>query len=922
MRFSVLGPVRAFRGDAEIGLGARPVRLILALLLVRCGTPVSIAELVDLLWNDDPPEHAVGLVAGYLTELRRLLPPGTFRSAEGSDLVLPVDDASLDLAAFRRLTARAREEFGRGRAEPAITLFTAALGRWHGRCGAGLEPTTALHPAFVEVDRERSRAACEVADRAEAAGVNQGVSAVLGAAAELDPLDEAIQLRLMRALAADGRRTEALDGFDSYRRRLADILGADPGPEIAEQSAALRSVADQRVADHQPVADGRAPAVRPAQLPAGSRHFIGRQREQAEMAEQLRTGAGGVVTIAVDGIPGVGKSALAVHWAQLVADDFPDGQLFVNLRGFDEREQVGAAEALTGFLTAVGVPQQEIPSALADLTALYRSVMWSRRMVVVLDNAWSVDQVRPLVPGGSGSLVIVTSRKRLTGLAAQDDAHLISLAEPTWDEARAAMRHRLGDGRAASDPAALDDLIALCGRLPLAMSIVAARAAAYPNETLGSIAAELRADGPSLDAFSGDEPEWDLRTVCSWSYGRLSAGAARVFRLLSVHPGPDISRGVVASVAGVEPRHAGRLVGELILTGLLSEHRPGRYTFHDLIRLYATELAAGAGAERTVALTRLINHLQLTAQSADELLMPPLGTRIVEAPVEGVAPETIDGLPAAVAWFAAEMPVLERMVGTMRVPGFRPWQLASTVVAYCQRVGEFRTWHAMAVAGLDAAVESQDELGQAYMLRMRAGPEMFTGDAEAAVDTLDCALELFQRLGAGAEPGHVLRNLGWAHYLCARFDRALDCYQRAETILARDAGVRGQALALTGIGFCLAKMEKDVEAAGYLRRAGQIFARIHDHNWQGSCEDALADIEDARGHTEEAVRHRHAALRLFTAAANPAARVESAIALGRTYLTAGRVAEGRRTLAEATIEADELHLTRLRARIDEILAAG
>jgi hypothetical protein len=895
-RFSVLGPIRAWRGDSEIDLGSRSTRLMLALLLVRCGEPVSPAEQIELLWAGDPPERAHDLVAGHLAALERLLPPGTLRSGPDGHR-LPVDDGSLDLLAFRRETARADAEFERGKPDAAVAIATDALGLWHGRCGAGLEPTSALHPAFVAVDRERAWAACTMADRAHAAGVGGGFITVLRAVAALDPLDEALALRL-RTASADGAPGTAI--ADGMPRAAAD--GAPGGPPTSRSP-------DRAV-------------VRPAQLPAGSRHFAGRGRELAELDQLLRAeAANNVVTIAIDGIPGVGKSALAVHWAHRVADEFPDGRLFVNLRGFDEGARVDAAEALTGFLTALGVSPQEIPAEIEAMTMLYRSVMGARRMIVVLDNAWSVDQVRRLVPGTPGSLVIVTSRQRLTGLAAQGDAHLITLELPTWEDARAAMRRRLGDERAAADPSAVDDLIAQCGRLPLAMTIVAARAASAA-EPLSAVAAGLRSGGPTLDAFNGDEPAWDLRTVCSWSYGWLSADGARLFRLLGVHPGPDIGRGCIASLAGIEPRHAGLLVTELTLAGLLTEHRWGRYVLHDLVRLYAAELAAGPGraAETRRATTRLVNHMQLTAQAADEMLMPPLSTRTVDVPVEGVAPETISDLPAAMAWFAAEMATIEHAVATLRVDGFRPWQLASTVVAYCQRVGAYHTWRTVAGAGLRAALDAQDTRGEAHMRRMLAGAEQHLGDPASAVDGLTRALALFERLDAKVEQGHVLRNLGWSYYLQGRFDRALDAYRRADVILARHGSTRDQALALTGIGYSLAGLTRHVEAIEHLRRAGRVFARVHDHNWQGSCEDALADIEHARGHLDESIRHRRYALRLFATAANPASHVESTVALGRTHLAAGRVEEGHQVLTAAAAAAESLHLTRTVTEIEKTLA--
>jgi len=375
---------------------------------------------------------------------------------------------------------------------------------------------------------------------------------------------------------------------------------------------------------------GTTRAVRPAQLPADLATFAGRRAEVARVSALLEEPAAGAMLI--DGMPGAGKTTLAVHWARLVADRFPDGQLYVNLRGFDPGGTLGPAEALSGFLPALGVAPQQVPADLDGRARLYRSLLAGQRVLVVLDNARDEAQVRPLLPGAPGSMVIVTSRNRLTGLVASDGASLLTLDVFSPADAREALTRRLGAARAA-EPAAVEEIIARSGRLPLALALVAARAAAHPQFPLAAIAGELRDAQGSLDAFAG-EGGTDVRVIFSWSYRMLSPLAARLFRLLSRQAGPEISLAAAASLAARPARPTRALLAELTRARLLTEYSPGRYSLHDLLRSYAAELCAETdpASHRDAATARLLGHYLHSARH-----QPPAAPAAPASPGAGIA---------------------------------------------------------------------------------------------------------------------------------------------------------------------------------------------------------------------------------------------------------------------------------------------
>jgi DNA-binding SARP family transcriptional activator len=667
--FSVLGPVRVWRAGEELDTGPRQQRLILALLLVRAGRPVDTGELVELLWSDARPTSAVNVVHRYVGMLRRLLEPDLPNRASGRWLLrhgtgyrLAVDDASLDLMAARKLGTQARVLARQGDSPAAVTAYVQALDLWQGRCCAGLEPVARSSSAFAAVDREAAVMTCDAADVALRAGQVRMVLPALWKAVGRDPLDEALHARLLLCLAANGQQAEALTTYDVLRRRLADELGIDPGAELVsahqrvlrQQSSSRPPSLDAGSAGHT-TDEPAVRAVRPAQLPPDLPFFTGRRHELA-LLDELLAGRDGhaTVTVAIDGMPGVGKSTLAVRWAHQAVERFPDGQLFLDLCGFAADEApVSQADALRSLLSGLGVPSHALPVDIDARIGLYRTTLVGRRVLVVLDNARDAQQAAALLPAAPGCAGIVTSRNKLTGLAVQG-ARMLTVELPALEDARESLRARIGAARADAEPSALDAIIASCARLPLAMAVAGARAQGSPRFSLASIAEDLRAGWDHLDALVTDDLRSDVRRVFSWSYRALRPETGRLFRLLSLHNGTDISTASAASLAGLPIRRTRELLGELTRGHLLVERFPGRFACHDLIRGYAAALAdeVDPATERDAALARLISHYQHTAYLAQRWLSPELTVEPPPSPHDGVTVETIPDHESAIRTLA------------------------------------------------------------------------------------------------------------------------------------------------------------------------------------------------------------------------------------------------------------------------------
>jgi DNA-binding SARP family transcriptional activator len=677
MEFGLLGTLVVRCDGALIGVPRGNQRAVLAALLLDAGRVVLVDDLARLLWGHAPPASARVTVQNYVKRLRQVLGDSgrdRLRTHPGG-YSISVEDAELDVSRFWNLADSAQLAAREGSWDAAAEQGRAALSLWRG------EPLTDVQSEVLaarEVPRltELRLQALEAWLDAEVhlGGHAKAVPGLQRLVRE-HPLREHPQATLMLALYRCERQAEALAVYQDARRVLVRELGVEPGAELRELHHRILAADPALAAPALVPARSASPAPRPAaelarpvprQLPGMAAQFTGRVMELAALDSMLREAGdeepGTVVIAAICGAAGVGKTALAIRWAHRVADRFPDGQLYVNLRGFDPSgAPAETAEVIRGFLEALGVTPERIPPGLSEQVGLYRSLLARRRLLIVLDNARGERQVRPLLPAGPGCLVVVTSRNALTGLAAAEGAQLLSLRVLAPAEARQMLAARLGSEQAEAEPAAVAEIARLCAYLPLALSVAAARAAARPGLPLATLATELRAGHRRLDALDSGDPAVSVRGIFSGSYEGLSDPAQRMFRLLGVHPGPDISAAAAASLAGAEQAEADRGLAELTRAHLLEEYRPGRYAFHDLLRAYAAEQAAASdgSVERGEVIGRVLDHYLYTLQAANRILRSSRDVPItITSPRPGVTPERLAGGREAKAWLHAEHRVL------------------------------------------------------------------------------------------------------------------------------------------------------------------------------------------------------------------------------------------------------------------------
>ncbi|HEY4018649.1 MAG TPA: BTAD domain-containing putative transcriptional regulator, partial [Pseudonocardiaceae bacterium] len=590
MEFRLLGGIEAHRHGQLVDVGHARQQCVLAVLLVQANTGVSVDELIDRVWADRPPHRSRETLHSYLTRLRRILADtGADIVRRGNSYQLTVDESHIDLHRFRRLTGAARMAPD----DKAVVLLENALGLWRGEPFAGLD-TPWLNGVRATLTKQRQAAELDNTDLELRLGNHTKLLAPLSARADKFPLDERLAGQLMLALYRSGRQADALNHYHHARRQLATELGVDP-------SSALRELHHQILASDPRLIHAKdriapAPAANlmpiPRQLPPPPRSFTGRDAELDGLTARLDAARATVRISVIAGAGGVGKTWLALHWAHQNLHRFPDGELFVNLRGFDPSgKPVAPQDAVRGFLEALGVDPAAIPVTLDAQVGLYRSLVADKRMLILIDNAVNTSQVAPLLPGSPSCTVLVTSRDRLSSLTAAHDAYPVQLDVLPEAEARALLTARLGLHRVSGEPQAVDDLLASCAGLPLALSIVAGRAQEHPEFPLTTLATELHDTTHRLAALDEDNTN-SVRTILSWSYTTLTPQHATTFDLLGLAPGPDISRTAATNLTHQHPTTTHTALRALERASLIHQHTPNRYRMHDLIRLYAQEQAA------------------------------------------------------------------------------------------------------------------------------------------------------------------------------------------------------------------------------------------------------------------------------------------------------------------------------------------
>jgi DNA-binding SARP family transcriptional activator/tetratricopeptide (TPR) repeat protein len=927
VEIGLLGPMQVRCDGVVVAVRAGKQRALLAALLLQVGRVVPADQLAELLWAPGaPPPTAPVALRNYVMRLRHALGPAgqhLIQTRPGGYVITP-GDCELDLARMERELAAARTAARDGDWQRAGLHADASLSLWRGEplSDVDLPALTAGHvPPLAEMRLQarelRIEADLALARHAEAV---TGLLPLIAA----HPVRERLYGLLMVAYYRCGCRAEALDTYRAARDVLAAEIGADPGPGL--QALHQQILHDDPALAPPPAPGGpagppgqRAGAVPaggvPRQLPAAVACFTGRHAELAALTGLLGPETGGaapaLVISAIGGTAGVGKTALAIQWAHQVAGRFPDGQLYVNLRGYDSSGTLAAPEAaIRGFLDALGVPAERIPPGPDAQAGLYRSLLADKRMLIVADNARDEQQVRPLLPASPASVVLVTSRSQLSGLAAAEGARLVSLDVLTHGEAVALLAARLGAARAGAEPAAVDQIARLCAHLPLALAVAAARAAARPGFSLAALAGELADAAGRLDALDAGDPGSSVRAVFSWSYRQLAADAARMFRLLGLHPGPDITVPAAASLAAIAQADARRLLGGLARSHLIAEHLPGRYAFHDLLRAYAGEQArhTGSHAGRAAAVGRVLDHYLHTAAAAARLLDPAMEPVALGAPRPGAAAGQPADQPQALAWFEAEHQVLLAGVALAAGSGFdvHAWQLAWAMTSFLQIRGHYQHGAATLRTALAAATRLGDAAAQALCGRLLASACTDLGDHDQARRHYASSLMLCQRLGNRLGEANIHYCVGLAAERQGRYADALGHAERALRQYQAIGDKASQAAALNDIGWYHGLLGDYQQARALCRQALALSAET-GYRWaEAAAWDSLGYAEHHLGNLPEAAACYQRALSLGRKAGDRLGEAETLTHLGDTRHAAGELAQARQAWQQALAILDDL----------------
>jgi DNA-binding SARP family transcriptional activator len=921
MEFQVLGPVEVRLRERALDAGHARQRAVLAVLLLDLDRVVPLDRLIDRVWGEDPPPSARNILYGHIARLRAMVAgaaadDGVTLSRHQGGYRLHADPEQLDLHRFRRLAGQAA---GAADDEAAERLLRDALGLCRGPALTGVDSLW-LNAMRDTLELERHAALLDLNDVRLRLGQHSALAAELASQAVAAPADERLIGQLMLALYQSGRQADALHWYDQTRRHLADELGADPRPQLQELHEQILR-AEPALTTASPAIPGQRArtAVRagpvPRQLPAAVADFSGRDTELAALTEMLhRAGAGGpgtVVISAIGGTAGVGKTALALHWAHQAAPQFPDGQLHVNLRGFGPSGTQAEPEAvIRGFLDALGVPPGRTAADPAAQAGLYRSLLADKRMLILLDNARDEEQVRPLLPASTGSLVLVTSRSQLGGLAAADGAWLVSLDVLTHAEAVHLLTIRIGASRAAAEPGAVDEIAELCACLPLALAVAAARAAARPRIPLTALAAELADTTRRLDALDAGDPASSVRAVFSWSYQSLSGLAARMFRLLGLHPGPDISVPAAASLAGIDEADARRLLTELTRASLLNEHRPGRYVFHDLLRAYAVDLTDAAEDQqaRHEATGRILDHYLHTAVEAALLINPSRDPISVLPPLPAVMPERLAGYRQALAWMKAEMLVLLAATELADSGGFdgHAWQIPWTMADLLYWGVRWRDLATIQRTAVAAAARLCDLAGQATSLSILGQACARLGHYDQALEHYAASLKLYQQLGDRHGEGQVNMSLSGLAESQERYADALGHSEQALRLFQAEGDRAREAMAINNVGWYHALLGDYEQAREICLRALSLSAELGQWHDEANAWDSLGYAEHHLGNHAEAVSCYERAVTIFREFGSRLDEAETLTRLGDTHDAWGDLPQARQAWQQALDILDRL----------------
>ncbi|WP_166355762.1 AfsR/SARP family transcriptional regulator [Phytoactinopolyspora limicola] len=869
----VLGPLRVSVGGRQVELPAGRLHVLLAVLAMSAGRAVATDTLATAVWGTDPRGVSRANVRTNIKRLRAAMGSldGQLIVARSGGYLLSIEPEQIDALRFGILLDEAAAA-----QHPAAerSRLEAALALWRGAPFEGIRSDWLDHsiaPALQErylsaVERRTDLNLAEESRRypAESPDSSSRVDLTqLADLAEQHPLRESLWVRLLRVLESAGRPAEALERYETIRLRLADELGADPSPQLQQAHKELLAGGAQASTRVTPRHHGA--RMIPRQLPPAFDGFAGRRSELAALDALVEppseTPSRSPLITVIAGTAGVGKTTLAVHWAHRIARHFPDGQLYVNLRGYDPSGQSAQpAAVIREFLDALHVPQHEIPDSPTARAGLYHSLLAERRMLVLLDNARDTNQVAPLLPAAPGCLIVITSRDHLTGLVMTYGARPVTLDLLPPDEARHLLASRLGHERVDAEPTASEEIVRRCAGLPLALAIVAARAAIQPGYPLGALATELR-DVLGALSTGGDA---DVRAIFSWSYETLSDPAARLFRLVAgLHPGPDSTVTTAASLAGVPVSQARGPMAELTRANLLTEYAPGRHSCHDLLRAYATELTTAHDADRDAARERIVDHYVHTAHAA---------TLHLHGHIETVAPSTIRpdvsvtnlaGPDEAMAWFRAERPALLASLELAADLGLdrHVGDLARALFVFLHRHGHWQDRAETQRAAVAAAQRLDDPVEESRALRNLAWALADMGRFDDAHDTLDAALARSHEDLTAEAWTHYYRDLVFATE--GREADALNAARRAHDLFDQLGDQKGRAIALTNLGWHHGRLGHGDRAVDLCEQALVLHQKLGNRQHETHTWSCLADTHLRLGEPARAIPCYRQALDMF-----------------------------------------------------------
>ncbi len=898
VRFALLGPVTVSAVGRRVPAASPRHRAVLAYLLLHARTVISADRLVGAIWGMTPPDTARAQLQSAIAAIRQVLRTagaGEILQTRTAGYILLTEPGQVDLEVFTRQVADAQADAERLRE---------ALALWQG------EPLGGLNADFVDQARtrlqERRLSVVErLAERELALGLHAEI--VDGLTAELaeHPLRERLCGLLMLALHRSGRQVDALNVARSFRERLVDQQGLDPGRAFLDlEQSILRadpSLSPPTGQEPEPAAAPERATRQPTSfLPMDVPDFAGRPGE-LDWITQPHSELGGIVTI--DGMAGVGKTALAVRAAHHLAERFPDGQLFVDLHAHTTGQaRVEPGAALETLLRQLGIPAERLPTDTVALSALWRGELASRRLLVLLDNAGDTDHVRPLLAGASRSLVLVTSRRRLVNL---DGAHALSLDVLSADDAGALFTSIVGE-RALAEPVSALDVLQLCGFLPLAVRIAAARLRHRPRWTVAYLAERLRDQRRRLAELS--TAERGVAAAFALSYQQLNPAQQRMFRLLGLHPGIDADMRAAAVLADLPPEEGEEILEDLLDANMLMQQEIGRYTFHNLLREQAFRTAGDeeSAETRNAALTRLLDHYLHTAAAAMDLLYPdgsrhrPRFAEPVDLPFEDVV--------GATAWMDAERANLIR-AGVHAADAAWPAHALAIAQTFHRFLAE-RTHYGDALTINAAAVRASRSLGDVFaegLAYSSLGDVHWPqGNHVEADECFTRAVELFRQAGEHSGEASALNNLAGIHVSWGDYERARSYYLQCLEIYRRHGERDGEAVALSNLGLLEVELVDYHRGFERLREAMAIARSVGYQALEAHCVACLGSAYQGLGNHRQALDHYGQALRIYRDLGNRYRESEVLTQLGDATRAAGEPALAMADLQAALAVADEI----------------